>query len=300
MQDIINEINRLRNEQNAIILAHNYQAVDIQDIADLRGDSLQLAIAAGKSDAPVIVFCGVRFMAETAAILNPKAKVLLPVYEAGCPMADMITGEQLSEYKKARPDTVVVCYVNSSVEVKALSDICCTSSNAVKVLSSIPAEKDVLFVPDQNLGRWAASQAKRKVNLWTGYCPVHHWGFNIERVNDLRSKYPDHELLVHPESPKEVVDAADHVMSTGGMLSYAKDHDKLIIATEQGLTDYLNHIYPEKDIRALNPRAICKNMKKTSLTDVLHALQNMSHHIKVEEDIAQKAIHSLNRMMELL
>ncbi|NLK49216.1 MAG: quinolinate synthase NadA, partial [Candidatus Cloacimonetes bacterium] len=185
---IIDEIKTLCQEKNAIILAHNYQPTEIIALADILGDSLQLSIEAARSEAEIIVFCGVRFMAETAAILNTKAKVLLPAETAGCPMADMITAEQLREYRRQHPDTVVVCYVNSTAEVKAESDICCTSSNAVKVLLSIPEDKRILFVPDQNLGRWAGRQAGREVELWNGYCPVHHWGFTSLQVKNLRKK----------------------------------------------------------------------------------------------------------------
>jgi len=238
--DIQQEILRLKAEKKAIILAHNYQAVEIQDIADYTGDSLQLSLLAKQSNAPIIVFCGVKFMAETAAILNPASKVLLPEPEAGCPMADMITAEQLREFKLNHPGAIVMCYVNSSVEVKAESDICCTSSNAVKIMQSIPANQEVLFVPDQNLGTWAAAQTSRNVTVWHGYCPVHHWGFTINDVEIMRSANPGYTLLAHPECTWDVATKADLVMSTGGMMKYAEDHDKLIIATEQGLVDLLN------------------------------------------------------------
>lgn len=299
MNDLSNQILDLKKQYNAIILAHNYQAVEIQDIADYKGDSLQLSIMAQKSSAEVIVFCGVRFMAETAAILNPAAKVILPVLDAGCPMADMITADQLREFKSGYPNSVVVCYVNSSVEVKAESDICCTSSNALRVIQSIPADKDILFVPDQNLGSWAAAQAGRKVITWNGYCPVHQWSYNLQRVLDLRQTYPNYTLLAHPECPPEVVQAADKVMSTSGMMKYVEDNDHVIIATEQGMIDYLKHLYPAKKIESLNPSAICKNMKKTQLADVLKALQTLQTHITVDPAIASRAINCLNRMLEL-
>ncbi|MFO7659341.1 MAG: quinolinate synthase NadA [Candidatus Cloacimonadaceae bacterium] len=293
------EIIKLKQEKNAVILAHNYQAVEIQDIADFTGDSLQLSLQATQVKAPLIVFCGVRFMAETAAILNPSAKVILPVLDAGCPMADMITAEQLKAFKEEHPGAVVVCYVNSSVEVKAESDICCTSSNAVKVLQSIPQDKEILFVPDQNLGTWAAAQTQRKVTVWQGYCPVHHWGFTIQDVEKMRQQYPDYTLLAHPECRWEVVTKADQVMSTSGMLKFAEQNDKLIIATELGLVDLLKARYPQKSILPLSTNAVCQNMKKTQLHHVLEALQLEVHAIKVEPAIAAKAVDCLNRMLEL-
>lgn len=299
MKDTIAKIKALKSSKNALILAHNYQAIEIQDLADYRGDSLQLAILSARLDNPLIVFCGVRFMAETAAILNPKAKVLLPVLDAGCPMADMITGAQLREFKQAHPGSAVVCYVNSTVEVKAESDICCTSSNAVKIIESIPIDQTVLFVPDRNLGSWAARQSGRNVITWDGYCPVHQWGFSTNDITYIRAKYPDYKLLAHPECDRIIVDKADKVMSTGGMMTYVKNHDKVIIATETGLTEYLQHLYPEKSIVTLSPKAVCEDMKKTRVEDVLAALEHEQHHIQVPEDIAIKAKVSIDRMLEL-
>ncbi|HPI26406.1 MAG TPA: quinolinate synthase NadA, partial [Candidatus Cloacimonadota bacterium] len=263
MQDITNEIKRLAKAKNALILAHNYQAVEIQDLADYRGDSLQLSILSAEVKSPLIVFCGVRFMAETAAILNPGSKVILPVMDAGCPMADMISGEQLRQFKAEHPGSVVVCYVNSTVEVKAESDICCTSSNALKVVSSLPPDQTILFVPDRNLGSWVAKVSGRRIITWNGYCPTHQWGFSLQDVQKMREEYPDYELLVHPESDPVIVEHADHVMSTGGMVKYLEEHDRVIIATENGLTDYLKHLHPDKKILSLSPKAICQNMKKT-------------------------------------
>jgi quinolinate synthase len=293
------QILSLKQEKNAVILAHNYQAVEIQEIADFTGDSLQLSLQAKQSAAPLIVFCGVRFMAETAAILNPSSRVILPVPEAGCPMADMITAEQLISFKAEHPGAVVICYVNSTVEVKAESDICCTSSNAVKIMQSVPADKEILFVPDQNLGTWAASQTSRKVTVWHGYCVVHHFGFTVKDVENMRVAYPQHTLLAHPECQWDVVSKADLVMSTSGMMKYAEDHDKLIIATETGLVDLLKSKYPGKSIHSLNSNAICQNMKKTQLHHVLEALKLEQHEIKVEPVIAGKALSCLDRMLAL-
>jgi quinolinate synthase len=296
---IIEKINRLRREKNALILAHNYQRIPVQDIADHRGDSLQLSVLSSKSKSDLIVFCGVRFMAETAAILKPSAKVLLPVKDAGCPMADMITASQLKEFKAQHPGAPVVCYVNSSVEVKAESDVCCTSSNAVKVLRSFPKDQTILFVPDRHLGTWAARQSGRKVIVWEGACPVHECGFTRRQLDRLRRKHPDFELLAHPECSDDIVLEADHVLSTGGMMKYAQKHNRLIIATDASFTDYLNHLYPEKQFIALNTRARCLDMRKTTLRDVLNALETEQYHVKVPQNIADKAVHSLNRMLEI-
>jgi len=297
LSQIQEQILFLKYEKNAVILAHNYQAVETQTIADYTGDSLQLSLQAKQTDASLIVFCGVRFMAETAAILNPKARILLPVLDAGCPMADMITAEQLRQFKAGHPNAVVVCYVNSTVEVKAESDICCTSSNAVRVLESIPQYKEILFVPDQNLGTWAAAQTNRKVTAWNGYCIVHHWGFTVRDILNVREKYPGYTLLAHPECAWDVVKKADLVMSTSGMMNYAEQHDKLIIATETGLIDILNTRYPEKSIVSLNRNAVCQNMKKTGINDVLDALKLEQHEITVKPKIAEKAVDCLNKML---
>ncbi len=294
---MLKQIDLLRHEKNAIILAHNYQSVDVQALADYRGDSLQLSITASKAQADIIVFCGVRFMAETAAILNPNAKVLLPAAGAGCPMADMINVEQLKEFKHYYPNAVVVCYVNSSVEVKAESDVCCTSSNAVQIVQSIPADRQIIFVPDQNLGDWTARQTGRKIITWDGYCPVHHLRLTLEDVEKMRAMYPDYTLIAHPECIPEVVDKADKVMSTSGMMDYIQANDKVIIATEHAMTNYMQYLYPEKHIVALNSEAICKNMKKTGLEDVLNALQKEQHLITVDPEIAQAALRSLQRMV---
>ena len=297
--ELIQEIKRLKAEKNALILAHNYQNIEIQDLADYRGDSLQLSILAKEVKAPLIVFCGVKFMAETAAILNPESTVLLPVIDAGCPMADMITLNQLKAFKQNYPGSPVVCYVNSSVEVKAESDVCCTSSNAVKILKSFSTEKPILFVPDRNLGSWAAQQSGKKVITWDGYCVVHQYGFSEEDVLTVKSKYPDYKLLVHPECDPQIIKYADLVVSTGGMVDWVKNNDKAIIATEIGLTEYLQHIYPEKSLIPLSPKAICKNMKKTTLENVYNALKYNQYVISVEPNTAQKARKAINRMLEL-
>ncbi|HNZ88502.1 MAG TPA: quinolinate synthase NadA [Candidatus Cloacimonas acidaminovorans] len=297
--ELIQEIKHLKKEKNALILAHNYQIVEIQDLADYRGDSLQLSILAKEVKAPLIVFCGVKFMAETAAILNPESTILLPAIGAGCPMADMISLSQLKAFKQNYPGSPVVCYVNSSVEVKAESDVCCTSSNAVKILKSFSDEKPILFVPDRNLGSWAGKQSGKKVITWDGYCLVHQYGFSEEDVLTLKNEYPDYKLLVHPECPPQIIKYADLVISTGGMVDWVKNNDKAIIATEIGLTEYLQHIYPEKSLIPLSPKAICKNMKKTTLENVYNALKYNQYVISVEPNTAQKARKAIDRMLEL-
>ncbi|PKN71817.1 MAG: quinolinate synthase [Candidatus Cloacimonetes bacterium HGW-Cloacimonetes-3] len=297
--ELIKKIEQLKKEKSAVILAHNYQAVEIQDLADYRGDSLQLSILASELKAPLIVFCGVRFMAETAALLNPTSDILLPALDAGCPMADMIDAAQLREFQGRYPGSPVVCYVNSSVQVKAESDICCTSANAVKVLQSFPADKPILFVPDKNLGAWAGKQAGREVITWNGYCPVHQWGFSEQDVLAKRAKYPDYVLLAHPECDTDILKHADFILSTGGMMKWISTGDKAIIATENAFTKYLKHIYPKKRIEPLSPQANCKNMKKTTLEHVYQALLNHQHVITVDPAIADKARRSITRMLEL-
>jgi quinolinate synthase len=299
VEDTIKQIKELKEQKQALILAHNYQAIEIQDLADYRGDSLQLAMLSRDLKSEIIVFCGVRFMAETAAILNPESRVLLPVLDAGCPMADMITADQLKGFKAQHPGSPVVCYVNSTVEVKAESDICCTSSNAVKVLQSLPEDKEILFVPDRNLGSWAAAQSGRKVITWNGYCPTHQWGFGVQDIRNLRAQYPGYRLLAHPECDPTIVSQADFVMSTGGILRYVAEHDEVIIATENGMTEYLQHIYPQKKIVSLSPKAVCQNMKKTGIRDLLRALEQDEHHIVVDADIAARAKKSIDRMLAI-
>lgn len=298
-KELITKIKELKEQSGALILAHNYQIVEIQQLADFQGDSLQLSMRAAESKAKTIVFCGVRFMAETAAILNPGAKILLPALDAGCPMAEMITIEQLEQFKAAHPGSPVVCYVNSTAEVKAASDICCTSSNAVQVLESLPADKPILFVPDMNLGHWAAQQAQREVIVWHGYCPIHQWGFNEAEVLELKAKYPQHTLLVHPECDESVVRHADEVMSTGGMMKWMQTHDNAIIATEMGLVNYLQYLYPGKSIIPAATRAVCKNMKKITLELLYKSLLLQQYEITVPEAVAQKALVSINRMLDV-
>ncbi len=297
--EIQDKIHELKREKKAIILAHNYQLQEVQIVADFIGDSLQLAQQAAKVKAEMIVFCGVRFMAETAKLLKPQAKVLLSVIDAGCPMADMITGEQLRNFKSQHQDPVVICYVNSSVEVKAESDICCTSSNAVKIIRSIPEDKIILFVPDQNLGTYAAQQTGREIIVWEGFCNVHHTLISVNDVIAKRTEYPGYTLLVHPECVPDVFNLADVVASTKGMADFVKENDDIILGTEIGLFEQLKAKFPQKNIVPLSGKAVCRNMKKTTLPDVLITLETERNEILIERKIADRAVNSINRMLDL-
>jgi len=297
MLSTICRINKLKEEKNATILVHNYQPLSVQSVGDIIGDSLQLAQEAAKTNASIIVMCGVKFMAETAKLLSPQAKVLLSHEQAGCPMADMITAEELKDFKKQYPNSVVVCYVNSSVEVKAESDICCTSSNAEKIVNSIPTEKQVLFVPDQNLGHYVAKRLKRKIIVWKGYCNVHHQFITSEDVDRVRKNYPGYKLLVHPECRPEIIERADVVASTKGIADYVAENDYVIIGTEVGLWEQLKNRYPDKHIQPLTNNAVCVNMKKGSLFDVQDVLEQEKNEIFIDQSVAQNALESINRML---
>ena len=294
------KIARLKEQRNAVIIAHNYQRDEIQDIADYRGDSLGLARAAINTKANVIVFCGVRFMAESASILNPEKKVLLPVKEAGCPLADMITAQKLRQKKKGFPNAAVVCYVNSSAAVKAESDISCTSSNAIEVVRSVK-NKQIIFVPDKNLGRYVQSQAPEKeIILWDGFCST-HLRLTEEDVIKAKNKYPNAEFIAHPECSPEVLGLADHVCSTQGMSTYAKEsHSKeFIIGTESGMLYGLRKENPDKKFYIPTTNLICANMKLTTLGWVAYSLENMVYEVKVPEQIRKKAYKTLERMLNI-
>ncbi|OGV34362.1 MAG: quinolinate synthase [Lentisphaerae bacterium GWF2_45_14] len=288
--DMIEKIGILRKKRNAIILAHNYQRPEIQDIADFTGDSLELSIKAKNVKEDVIVFCGVSFMAETAKILSPSKTVLLPVADAGCPMADMIDIKSLRELKAAHPAAMVMCYVNSTAEIKAECDICCTSANAAKIASKIPRESEIIFVPDANLGAWSEKQSGRKMILYPGFCPT-HVRFIPEMIIKKRSEYPSAALIVHPESSPDVSALADAVLSTGGMLEFARlmPYKEIIVGTETGLLHRLEKENPDKKFIALCEEAVCPNMKKTTLAKLMLSLENMEEEISVPEDIRQKA-----------
>lgn len=299
-QMIIKEIDRLKKEKNAIILAHNYQIPEIQEIADYVGDSLGLSKKASETDADIIIFCGVHFMAESAKILSPNKKVLLPVLDAGCPMADMIDSDQLKIFKKEYPDIPVVCYVNSSAEVKAESDICCTSSNALKVVKSIDKDK-VLFIPDQNLGDYISKKLpEKKIISWEGFCITHHRVRHNE-IDMVRKNIGETKILVHPECNPAVVEKADFVGSTSQIIEYVKNHDdqKFIIGTEMGILHSLRKQNPSKKFHLLSPSLVCYNMKKTSLKDVYNALKEEKNEINVDKEVIDKAHKVLERMLSL-
>ncbi|WP_341472787.1 quinolinate synthase NadA [Anaerophilus nitritogenes] len=299
-KEMIEEIQKLKKKKKAVILAHNYQNPEIQDIADIVGDSLKLSEEAAKTDADCIVFCGVHFMAESAKILSPNKKVLLPVKDAVCPMADMVNKDDLINFKKENPNISIVCYVNSSAEVKAQSDVCCTSSNALKVVEGLK-EDTILFVPDINLGSYIKNKLSQKnIILWTGYCITHHRvkGSEVEKVKKL---YPNTKLLVHPECNEDVVKKADFVGSTSEIIHYAStcEDKEFIIGTEMGVLHSLKNKNPDKKFYLLSPKLICSNMKKTTLEDVYKALYHENNEIQVEEEMRKKALKSLNKMLEL-
>jgi len=292
------KIEKLKKKQNAVIIVHNYQRDEVQDIADISGDSLALSQAAVRTDADVIVFCGVRFMAESASILNPDKKVLLPVMEAGCPLADMITPEKLRSKRKEFPGAAVVCYVNSSAEVKAESDIACTSSNAVEVVRSL-AEKEIIFVPDKNLGRYVQSQVpEKKIIFWNGFCPTH---IRVQEEDIVKTKglYPGAEVIAHPECDPHVLALSDHICSTGGMFTYVKSSAKkeFIIATEAGMLYKLQKENPGKRFYLPTQNLICANMKLITLGWIAHSLEKLVYEIKVSDDVRESAKVALDRML---
>jgi quinolinate synthase len=302
MTSIISDIARLKKERRAIILAHNYQHPEVQDIADYVGDSLGLAQTAAQTDAKVIVFCGVHFMAETAAILCPDKTVLMPDPQAGCPMANMITVRELRELRKQYPDATVVTYVNSSAAIKAESDYCCTSSNAVKVVESIPKEKRIIFIPDQHLGHYVQTQTKRdNMILWRGYCPTHR-RILAEDISKKKLRYPDALVVVHPECTTEVVNLADKVASTSGILKYCRESSTktFIIGTEIGLIHRLKKENPDKTFMAASDLADCPNMKLNTLEKILWSLEGMVYKTTVPDEIARPALKSIQRMLSVV
>lgn len=293
-------IGELKRERNAVILAHSYERPEVQDVADYVGDSLELSRLAAQTDADVIVFCSVHFMAETAKILSPEKTVLLPAAEAGCPLADMITPEQLEAERAKHPGAAVVAYVNCSAEIKAMADVCCTSANALQVVEGVP-ERDVLFVPDRHLGRWVQRHSSKNVILWAGCCPTHQ-RMKVKDILALRAQHPDAEIVVHPESAEEICDMADAVLSTSQMLRYceASPSRKFIIGTEMGMLHRLKRACPDKEFLLPSKGLICPNMKMTQLEDVVAALENLQFEITVPEDVRVRARRSLDRMLEVL
>lgn len=297
----ISEIKKLKKEKNAVILAHCYQNIEIDEVADYVGDSLYLSQMAAKTDADIIVFAGVYFMAQTAKILNPSKKVLLPNLKAGCAMADMINLEQLRNFKNKYPNIPTVCYINSTAEVKSECDICCTSSNAIKIVESLKSHK-VLFLPDKNLGRWVEKQLGNvEVITYNGCCPIHD---RLEPIGmkETKAQYPNALVLAHPECTEEFLKLADFVGSTTGIMNYVKNSNEkqFIVATEKGVLDRLRRDYPNKQFYDIhNEPSICQSMKLNSVSDIYYALKNESPEITVDNETAKKALKCIERMLEI-
>ena len=312
-EELAERIRARKKELNAVILGHNYQRVEIQEVSDFLGDSLGLSQEAAKTDADVIVFCGVHFMAETAKILSPQKLVLMPDLRAGCPMADFVTGDALRTLKARYPDAAVVAYVNSTAEVKAESDICCTSANAVQVVSSIAPDRTILFVPDRNLARYTAEKSGRPyvvagheggevppgaIVAWDGYCYVHD-DLVLEELAAAKKKHPRALVVIHPEARADLLEQADYVSSTSRMVDIAEQHDELIIGTERGLIDRLQQRFPEKTLVPLSGAAICGNMKVNTLAKLAWSVDHLQYPMELDEDIRVRAERSLRRMLEL-
>ncbi len=300
MNEIIDKIKTLKKEKNAVILAHCYQNVEIDEVADYVGDSLYLSQKANETDADIIVFAGVYFMAQTAKLLSPDKKVLLPRLESGCRMADMIDLEQVKEFKSKHPDIPVVCYINSTAEVKSECDICCTSSNAINIVKSLGA-KEVLFLPDTYLGKWVEAQLGNvKVTTYPGFCPT-HLQIKPQDILDARAKYPNAKVLAHPECHQEVTKLADYVGSTTGIMKYAieSDEKQFVIATEKGVVERLERDYVDKQFILIKNSVVCPNMKWHTLEDIYDALLNEQHEINVDETIAEKAVKCIDRMLNV-
>ena len=297
---IVEKISELKKKHNAVILAHNYQRGEIQDVADFVGDSLGLSQQAARTDADLIVFCGVHFMAETAALLSPDKTVIMPDEHAGCPMASMITARELREKKKLYPNAKVVCYVNTTAAVKAESDVCCTSSNAVKIVSSIPEDEDIIFVPDKSLGAYVSSCLDREMMYWEGYCPTHH-RILAEQIVKMKSEHPDAEVVVHPECTPDVIALADHVASTTGILNYAKSSNskEFVIGTEIGILHRMKKENPDKIFMPVTPLSDCPNMKLNTLEKLLWSLEDIQFVVTVPEEIAVEARKAIQKMLDL-
>lgn len=300
MTNIVEKIKALKKDKNAVILAHCYQPVEIDLVADYVGDSLYLSQVAAKTNADIIIFAGVYFMAQTAKLLSPNKKVLLPQIDAGCRMADMISYNQLKEFKAQNPNIPTVCYVNSTAEVKSECDMCCTSSNAVNVVKSMGVDK-ILFLPDTYLGKWVEKQLGNiEIITYPGFCPTHLM-IRPSDIEKARQEHPGAPVLAHPECHMSVSDIADYVGSTTGIMNYAKNSDKksFIIATEQGVIDRLVRDFPEKEFIPVKENIVCPNMKMTSLEDILEVLETEKNEIFVNDEIAQKAVKCIDKMLEV-
>lgn len=298
-EDLRAKIFRLKKEYNAFIAAHNYQRPEVQDIADFVGDSLELARKGKEAKADMIVLCGVRFMAESCVIVNPTRTVLLAEGSAGCPMSDMIEVDDVREWRSRYPNASVVCYVNTSAAVKAESDVCCTSANAVKVVEAV-ASDEVIFVPDQNLGHFVSTQTRKTVHAYPGYCVTHH-RLSVEQVRKAKQAYPDAKVVVHPECTPEVAELADAVLSTSQMIRYVKDSPAktFLIGTEAGLLHRMTQDNPDKQFYVISNALLCPNMKRTTLRSVATTMETRANVIKIPEDIRQKAQRALDRMLEI-
>ncbi len=297
---LMEEIKRLKKERNAVILAHNYQRGEVQDAADFTGDSLELARRATQVEADVIVFCGVYFMAETAAILNTEKTVLIPDPTAGCPMADMVNAAQLRELKAKHPNALTVCYVNSTAEVKAECDLCVTSGNAERVMATIPEGREIIFVPDQHLGGYVSGLEGRSYILWPGYCPTHA-RLTVQAIEKARAAHPGAPVMVHPECAKDVRDAADERLSTGGMCRYARESaaKTILVGTEMGILHRLQKENPEKTFIPVSEALVCPNMKKTTLENLAAALREMKTRVTVPSEVASKARKAIDAMLAI-
>ena len=295
-EKLIQLVKELKKQRNAVILVHNYQKPEMYKIVDYIGDSLGLSKQAAETDAEVILFCGVKFMAETAKILSPDKTVLLPTFDAGCSLADMATPEQLVQVKKLHPDAAVVSYVNTTADIKAMSDVCCTSMNAVKIVDSLPNE-EIIFLPDKNLGRYVASKSKKKIILWDGYCFVHD-KLNAQMLVDLKKKNPNALIIAHPECKEDILELADKVCGTGGMAKFANSNDAkdFIVVTECGMTEKLREDVPNKNFYSFCN--ICPYMKSITMPLVVNSLVHNQHEITLPQDIMVKARRALDRMLE--
>lgn len=298
--EVSNRIRELKEERHAIILAHNYQPPAVQDIADLTGDSLELSRKAASTSAKVIVFCGVAFMAETAAILNPDKTVLLPCFEAGCPMADMITVADMKSIQATYPGLPIITYVNSSAAVKAESTVCCTSANSIRIVESFHDADSVYMAPDRNLAKYTARHTPKEVFFWHGYCPIHH-NLSVEQVLIQKRRHPEAVLLAHPECRPEVLDLADVVHSTSGMLRYvqASAHQSFIIATEEGILHPMRRQNPNKQFYSASEQLVCPDMKKISLEDVCRSLETLEPRVSVPEEIRLRALNAVEKMLKV-
>lgn len=316
--DLIDRIRHRKEELNAVILGHNYQRLEIQAVSDYLGDSLGLSQEAAATNADVIVFCGVHFMAETAKILSPEKTVLMPDLRAGCPMADFVTAQSLRRLKQLHPEAAVVTYVNSTAAVKAESDICCTSANAVKIVESFPRDRTILFVPDKNLADYTAKKTGRPIRssseflregadqtveagtiiAWDGYCYVHD-DLVLTELAEAKQKYPNAKVIIHPEARGDLLEHADYVASTAGMADIAAQHDQVIIGTERGLIDRLQARFPEKTIVPLSRAAICGNMKVNTMAKLAWCLDHQQHELTMPEDVRSRAEKALRRMLDL-